>query len=401
MAAARFRLGACAVVALIGTLTGALQQATAAGPTPPTGFGFATPTVVFQGGAVTVAVRVTAGTDPASTGIGVTADLTSIGGPASQELFDDRTHGDLVAGDNLFVLDTTVSATAATGPEEIPATITDAEGRSGAAVISFSVMEAVVVVKNPPTVSAGGPYTVTEGGSIPLPASGSDPDGDALTYAWDLDNDGAFETSGQSVIFSAATLDGPSTQTVAVRASNGRSAATDRATVTVTNVAPTASFSAPTSAPAGFSFALSLSSPADPSAADTAAGFTFAFDCGSGYGGFTTASAASCATTDAGQLSVGGKIRDKDGGEREYRATVQVVVTLASLCDLTKRLVTNATVAGALCAKLDAAAISSARGNVNAKDGELAAFRNEVDAQTGKTIAAADAGLLKRLSTTL
>ena len=46
----------------------------------------------------------------------------------------------------------------------------------------------------PPTVSAGGPYAVDEGGSVTLAASADDPDGDALTYAWDLDGNGTFET---------------------------------------------------------------------------------------------------------------------------------------------------------------------------------------------------------------
>ena len=53
----------------------------------------------------------------------------------------------------------------------------------------------------PPTVDAGGPYSVNEGGSVALTATGSDPNGDSLTYAWDLDNNGTFETPGQSVTF--------------------------------------------------------------------------------------------------------------------------------------------------------------------------------------------------------
>ncbi|MEZ4711093.1 MAG: Ig-like domain-containing protein [Caldilineaceae bacterium] len=93
----------------------------------------------------------------------------------------------------------------------------------------------------PPTVQAGGPYTVDEGGSVTLNASGNDPDGDALTYAWDLDNNGSFETPGQSVPFSAVAQDGPSSHAVAVQVTDpaGLSATAD-ATVDVQNVAATA-----------------------------------------------------------------------------------------------------------------------------------------------------------------
>ncbi len=98
----------------------------------------------------------------------------------------------------------------------------------------------------PPTVDGGGPYTVNEGSTVTLTASGSDPNGDALTYTWDLDNDGSFETPGQSVTFDAAVLDGPSSFTVNVRATDpGNLFAVDSAKVNVLNVAPTvtASFS--------------------------------------------------------------------------------------------------------------------------------------------------------------
>ena len=58
--------------------------------------------------------------------------------------------------------------------------------------------------QHPPTADAGGPYTVAEGGQVTLSGTGSDPDMDPLSYAWDLNNDGTFETPGQSVTFSAA-----------------------------------------------------------------------------------------------------------------------------------------------------------------------------------------------------
>ena len=47
-----------------------------------------------------------------------------------------------------------------------------------------------------PTADAGGPYAVEEEASVALDGSGSDPEGEALTYAWDLDNDGTFESRG-------------------------------------------------------------------------------------------------------------------------------------------------------------------------------------------------------------
>ena len=85
-----------------------------------------------------------------------------------------------------------------------------------------------------PTVDAGGPYLVEELGSVQLAATGSDPTDDAVTYAWDLDGDTTFETSGQTVTFEAGTLQAPQTVTVTVRITdeNGQSS-TDTATIDV------------------------------------------------------------------------------------------------------------------------------------------------------------------------
>lgn len=86
----------------------------------------------------------------------------------------------------------------------------------------------------PPTVDAGGPYMVVEGGSVLVTAVGSDPDGNALTYEWDLDNDGVFETAGQSATFSAALLVAPGSYTIVARVTDsGGLTATAQATVSV------------------------------------------------------------------------------------------------------------------------------------------------------------------------
>jgi hypothetical protein len=247
-----------------------------------------------------------------------------------------------------------------------------------------------VHINRKPTVKAGGPFTAPEGGSVALAATGADEDGDALTYAWDLDHDGTYETAGATPTFSAAGLDGPSTRTVGVRVTDADGAtATDEATVTITNVAPTATFTAPASVFAGNPFTLSVSHLADPSPADVAAGLAVAFDCGdgSGYGAFGSATTATCPTSDTGTRTVGARVRDKDGGVTEYTGKVDVVVTAASLCDLVTGWAKNAGLANSLCVKL--------------QHGQTKAFENEVDAQTGKSFTTDQAATLKRLAARL
>lgn len=102
-----------------------------------------------------------------------------------------------------------------------------------------TVLAAITPSNKPPTVSTDGPYIVNEGGAVTLNAFGSDPDGDSLSYSWDLDNDGSFETPGQSVVFSAAAIDGPTGRQVRVRASDGRAHAETSTMINVSNVVPT------------------------------------------------------------------------------------------------------------------------------------------------------------------
>ena len=127
-------------------------------------------------------------------------------------------------------------------------------------------------INHPPTANAGGPYTVAEGATLAtLTGSGSDPDGDPLTYSWDLDNNGTFETPGQNPSFSAAGRDGPSSQTVVLRVCDSHGAcATSTATVNITNVAPTVgTISAPV-APVQVNTAITSSATfTDPGTSDT------------------------------------------------------------------------------------------------------------------------------------
>lgn len=184
----------------------------------------------------------------------------------------------------------------------------------------------------PPTVSAGGPYYVNEGSSVLASANGSDPEGGALTYAWDLDNDGTFETPGQSATFSAAAIDGPSTRTISVQATDpGGLSATATAAVTIANVDPTAdALSATTPIDEGGSSTVSLTNPADVSSVD-AASLKYSFACdgldvslAATYAAASTTNSANCLFNDDGSYTVKGRVYDKDGGKSTYSATVAV-----------------------------------------------------------------------------
>ena len=70
------------------------------------------------------------------------------------------------------------------------------------------------------------------------------------------------------------------------------------------------------------------------------------------------------------------------------------VVTFESACAAVQQFVSNKGIANSLCAKLNAAAASAARGNANAKANQLNAFKNVVAAQSGKALTAAQAAFL-------
>jgi len=98
------------------------------------GFGTASPSNPLQGQSTQLSVRVADAQNPASTGISVVADLSSIGGSANQAF---------TGSGSTFAFTATVSAAAAPGLKSLPVTITDAEGRSFQTDIKMSVLSLI------------------------------------------------------------------------------------------------------------------------------------------------------------------------------------------------------------------------------------------------------------------
>ncbi|HZT76131.1 MAG TPA: DNA/RNA non-specific endonuclease [Vicinamibacterales bacterium] len=160
--------GTLTTLATAGTNTvfrGVAFAPVAAGPTNPTGVGSANPNSVAAGSPTLLTVTVTPGANPASSALAVTADLSAIGGSATQQLFDDGTNGDATAGDNIFSFQATVSASTGVGPTSMPATITDAQARTGSATIALTIAAPVslsgVGAANPASVLAGNATLLT------------------------------------------------------------------------------------------------------------------------------------------------------------------------------------------------------------------------------------------------
>src|SRR5439155_937387 len=197
-------------------------------------------------------------------------------------------------------------------------TITANDGNGHVVTTTFSL----TVNNVAPTATFNAPSPVCEGGNIsPSLTGASDPSSvdttAGVTYAFDCGSGyGAF--SGTSSATCSTNDNGSRTVKGQIKDKDG-GVTEYTASVTINNVAPTATFNAPTSVNEGSAIGISLTAPFDPSSTDTTAGFTYAFDCGdgSGYSPFTSMTTSSCPTTDNGSRTVKGKIKDKDGGTTE------------------------------------------------------------------------------------
>ncbi|MDQ4120766.1 MAG: DNA/RNA non-specific endonuclease [Acidobacteriota bacterium] len=108
-------------------------------PTNPSAVGAANPNSLQAGNSTLLTVTVTPGTNPASTGIGVTADLTAINGSANQQFFDNGMNGDQTAGDNVFSYQALVPANVTSGAKTLPVNVSDTQARTATTSISVTI----------------------------------------------------------------------------------------------------------------------------------------------------------------------------------------------------------------------------------------------------------------------
>ncbi len=171
----------------------------------------------------------------------------------------------------------------------------------------------------PPVANANGPYTINEGESLLLDASGSsDPDGDPLTYSWDLDNDAVYgDVTGVTPTIDWNTLisyglgdDG--TYTIGLEVVDSfADVDTVYSTVTIVNVAPLPTILGPLEVDEDVSFSFSGTF-TDPGTLDT---HTIWWDFGEGVGWeLKNTLTPSYMYVDPGTYYVLLKVEDDDGG---------------------------------------------------------------------------------------
>lgn len=142
--------------------------------------GAASPPVVATNQSALLTVTVTPAGNPASTGIAVTANLTPVGGSATQSFYDDGTHGDAAAGDSVFSFSVTVPANISPASLALNASVTDAQGRSATTKIALTLVASGAPFFAAPflplseTSSAGSLPLVTGGVSAPIYYSAND-----------------------------------------------------------------------------------------------------------------------------------------------------------------------------------------------------------------------------------
>jgi PKD repeat protein len=200
---------------------------------------------------------------------------------------------------------------AAAGNYTVTLTTTDASGGSSTATTTATI-------NTDPTVNAGTSQTVNEGAAVTFAGTASGGTS-TLTYLWNF-GDGTTASGSLTPTHTYAAGKGTFNVTLTVSDTVGGSAASST-TVTVVNLPPTGNPGGPYTSDAGLAIGFTATA-TDPGAADTAAGFTYAWDFGDG----ATASGASPshAYAAAGNYTVTLTTTDASGGSSQATTTATV-----------------------------------------------------------------------------
>lgn len=174
-----------------------------ASSTNPSGTIVAAPTSLAIGQIITLTVTVTPGTNPSSTGLGVTGNLGSIG--LGTPSFTDQ-------GGNTFTFTGTIPSGVTGGAKSVTATVTDGQGRSSN---TPAISVTILAPTSPSGSGSATPSTVAAGGTTQLSVTvspGANPASTGLSVIGDLtliggSNAQVFQSSGGNTFSFAATVD--------------------------------------------------------------------------------------------------------------------------------------------------------------------------------------------------
>ena len=162
----------------------------------------------------------------------------------------------------------TFTAPAVTTSTAFVFTLTVSDGTASA---TDTVTITVTPANTAPTANAGPTRSVTSGDSVTLSGSGTDADGDTLTYSWTVAGTIAPITGNQGFSFTAPTVTVVTDFVYTLTVSDGTDSATDTVTVTVSpvvaNQPPTANAGTDQSVTSGTTVTLDGSGSSDPDTA--------------------------------------------------------------------------------------------------------------------------------------